>query len=165
MTAAITLEELLAWNHESTDFWMAQLNANPALLELPCGIGGTTNVQAFVRHIFAAELIWAQRVAGLPETPRESIPAEPLDALYGLHLEAVRVFRAMLDDPARNWEEMLTLSFSWLPPHARTGSKRKLAAHALFHSQRHWAQLATLVRAAGFPSGSKGDLLFSSALE
>jgi hypothetical protein len=39
-----------------------------------------------------------------------------------------------------------------------------VAAHALFHSQRHWAQLATLVRAAGFPSGFFGDILISSAL-
>jgi len=45
-----------------------------------------------------------------------------------------------------------------------TVSKRKMLAHTLFHSQRHWAQLATLVRAAGFPSGFKGDLLLSSAL-
>ena len=28
----------------------------------------------------------------------------------------------------------------------------RLLCHALFHSQRHWAQLATLVRTAGFPS-------------
>jgi uncharacterized damage-inducible protein DinB len=165
MTPAVTLEELLAGSQESADFWKVHLDANPALLELPCSIGGAADVQAFVRHIFAAELIWAQRVAGLPEISRESIPAGPLDTLFGLHLEAVRVFRALIDDQARNWDETLTLGFSWLPPHARTGSKRKLAAHALFHSQRHWAQLATLVRAAEFPSGFKGDLLFSQALE
>jgi uncharacterized damage-inducible protein DinB len=40
-----------------------------------------------------------------------------------------------------------------------------MAAHALFHGQRHWAQLATLVRVAGFPSGFKGDLLLSRALK
>jgi hypothetical protein len=40
-----------------------------------------------------------------------------------------------------------------------------MAAHALLHSQRHWAQLATLVRVAGFPSGFKGDLLISQALK
>ena len=30
------------------------------LLELPCGIGGTANVQEFVRHIWAAELRWSR---------------------------------------------------------------------------------------------------------
>jgi uncharacterized damage-inducible protein DinB len=53
----------------------------------------------------------------------------------------------------------------WLPPEARTFSRRKALAHTLFHSQRHWAQLATLVRSAGFPSGFKGDLIFSPALK
>jgi len=40
MTFAITLEELLTWNQEASNFWKAHLDANPALLELPCGIGG-----------------------------------------------------------------------------------------------------------------------------
>ena len=51
MTVGITMEELLAWNNESAGFWKAHLEANPALLELPCGIGGTANVQELVRHI------------------------------------------------------------------------------------------------------------------
>ncbi len=88
----------------------------------------------------------------------------PLDALFDLHLKAVEIFQALLDDTARNWNETMKLDAPWLPPDAPAVSRRKIAAHALFHSQRHWAQLATLVRAAGFPSEFKGDLLFSSAL-
>ncbi|MDR3774783.1 MAG: DinB family protein [Terracidiphilus sp.] len=164
MTPAITLVELLAWNRESSDFWKAHLDANPALLELPCDIGGTANVQEFVRHIWAVEMIWAQRIAGLPVTDRKEIPAGPHDALFGLHEKAVEIFCEMLDDPARNWDETITLKFPWLPPDGLTASRRKLAGHALFHSQRHWAQLATLVRAAGFPSGFKGDILFSAGI-
>jgi len=38
MTPAVTMEELLAWDQESSTFWKAHLDANPALLELPCGI-------------------------------------------------------------------------------------------------------------------------------
>lgn len=164
MTPAISLDELLVWNHESAAFWKAHLDANPTLLELRCGIGGTANVQEFIRHIWAAELRWAQRMAGLPELAREDIPAGPLDALFGLHEQAKQIFRTLLDDPAQDWEKTFTLNYDWLPPQARTFSRRKLVAHALFHSQRHWAQLATLVRAAGFPSEFKGDLLFSLAL-
>ncbi len=77
MTLAISLGELLAWNHESAAFWKMHLDANPALLELPCGIGGTANVQQFVRHIWGAELIWGQRIAGLPVTDKEDWPAWP----------------------------------------------------------------------------------------
>jgi len=164
MTPAITLNELLAWNDEASNFWKAHLEANPALLELPCGIGGAANVQQFIRHVWGVELRWGQRIAGLRVSPNEEMPDGPLDALFGLHIKAVQVFRALLDDSALNWDETMTLDVNWLPPQARTPSRRKVAGHALFHSQRHWAQLATLVRAAGFPSGFKGDLLFSSAL-
>jgi len=164
MTPAITLEELLAWNEESSNFWKAHLDANPALLELPCGIGGTVNVQQFVGHIWGVELRWGQRIAGLPQLAREDVPAGPLDALFDLHVRAVEVFRKILDNPDQDWGETMALDYAWLPPQARTATWRKMVAHALFHSQRHWAQLATLVRAAGFPSGFKGDLLFSSAL-
>jgi uncharacterized damage-inducible protein DinB len=164
MTPAITLDELLAWNHESAAFWKAHLEANPTLLELPCDISGTANVRQFVRHIWGVELRWGQRIAGLPVSPNEEMPDGPLDAVYGLHEQAVQVFRTLLDGPAQKWNETLALDYPWLPPEARKASRRKVAAHALFHSQRHWAQLATLVRAAGFPSGFRGDLLLSSAL-
>ena len=165
MTPAITLDELLTWNCESSNFWKAHLAANPALLELPCGIGGTVDVRAFVRHIWGVELIWSQRIAGLPQRDRKDLPTGPLDALFDLHLEAVRNFRALLDNPTIDWNESIAMDFPWLPPKARKPSQRKLLAHSLFHGQRHWAQLATLVRAAGFPSGFMGDLLLSSALE
>jgi uncharacterized damage-inducible protein DinB len=164
MTPAITLEELLAWNDEASNFWKGHLDANPALLALPCDIGGTANVQGFVRHIWGVELRWAQRIAGQPPMDREKMPMGPLEALFGLHTEAMGIFRTLLGNGAQNWEEKMTLEFPQISPEPRIVSRRKVAAHALFHSQRHWAQLATLVRAAGFPSGFKGDVLFSSAL-
>lgn len=164
MSVGVSFEELLAWSDEAANFWKAHLDANPALLDLPCGIGGAGNVQDFVRHIWGAELRWAQRLASLPETPREQIPAGPLDALFDLHRQAVLIFRDLLSAPEDTWNEPYLLNFSWAPPEMRTVSRRKVAAHALFHSQRHWAQLATLVRNAGFPSNFRGDLLFSPTL-
>jgi uncharacterized damage-inducible protein DinB len=164
MKPAITLEEMLVWSQESSDFWNTNLKANPALLELPCSIGGTATVQEFVKHIWGVELRWAQRLAGLPVAEMKDMPAGPLDTLFDLHLKAVSIFRECLADPGTSWEETMTFDFSFLPPEARTLSRRKLLGHALFHSQRHWAQLGTLVREAGSPSGFKGDLIFSSAL-
>jgi uncharacterized damage-inducible protein DinB len=164
MTPAVTLEELLLWNEESSNFWKAHLDASPALLELPCGIGGTANVQEFARHIWGVELRWAQRVAGLPSLAREDAPVGPLDALFDLHLKAVEILRGVIADPNQDWDATYTLDVDWIPAQIRTMTFRKMTAHALFHSQRHWAQLATLVRAAGYPSAFKGDLLFSSAL-
>jgi uncharacterized damage-inducible protein DinB len=162
VSIGITLEELLAWNDQSASYWKSHLDANPKLLELPCGIGGAANVQEFIRHIWGAELRWSERLAGTPETPRENIPTGPLAALYDLHLQSVVIFRNLLSAPESSWNDSYVLQFDWVPADRRTVPRRKIAAHALIHSQRHWAQLATLVRNAGFPSGFRGDVIFAN---
>jgi len=101
----------------------------------------------------------------LPITAGKDLPSGPLVALFGVHVLAAQICRSLLADPRQDWTETLTLEYDWLPSHARIGSRRKLMAHGLFHSQRHWAQLATLVRNAGFPAEFHGDLLFSPALK
>jgi uncharacterized damage-inducible protein DinB len=155
---------LLAWNQESSRFWKAHLDAHPALLHLPCGIGGNPTVQAFVRHIWGAELVWSQILTAQPVTDYDVWPHGPLGALFDLHVSASRNFRAALDNPAEQWSER-AVDYPWRPPHLPQPSPRKVLAHVLFHSQRHWAQLSTLVRAAGFPSSFKGDLIFSHSLD
>lgn len=162
--AGITLEELLAWNDEAAGNWKTHLEANPALLELPCGINGAANVQALVRHIWGAELRWSHRLAGLPEVPEAEWPAGPLETLFTLHTRAVGFFRTLLTAPAESWNEPYELKFDWLAPEKRRISRRKVAGHMLLHSQRHYAQLATLVRVAGYPVTVMGDLLLSAAL-
>jgi uncharacterized damage-inducible protein DinB len=164
MSVGITFEEMLAWNNQASDYWKAHLDANPNLLDLPCGIGGSKNVLELVRHIWGAELRWAQRLAAIPETPRDQIPTGPLDAFFDLHLQAVAIFRNLLAAPESTWSDPYILNFDWIPPEQRSVSRRKIAAHALIHGQRHWAQLATLVRNAGFPSDFRGDMLFNPAL-
>jgi uncharacterized damage-inducible protein DinB len=161
MSAGITLEELLTWNEQSANYWKSHLEANLNLLELPCGIGGAANVQELVRHIWGAELRWCERLAGTPETPREKIPTGPLAALFDIHLQAVDLFRTLLSAPESAWSDPYILTFDWVPPEERAVSRRKIAGHAMLHSQRHWAQLATLVRNAGFPSQFRGDILFA----
>ncbi len=164
MSAGITLRELLAWNDEASNYWKSHLDANPQVLDLPCSIGGATNVQEFIRHIWTAELRWAQRLAGTPVITKEQIPQGPLDALFNLHAKAVEIFIGLLVESDETWDKPYVLEFDWVPPEIRTVSRRKIAAHMLLHSQRHWAQLATQIRTAGFPSGFKGDLIFSKAL-
>ena len=165
MTAAITLQELLTWSQEAAKFWKAHFEANPALLELPCAIDDAGVVQVLVRHIWMADLRWAQFVSGQPMTPRPDLPKSPFSALYGMHEQAAKMFQSLLDDPATDWNETITLAYDWLPADLRNASRRKLMAHALLHSQRHWAQLATLLRNAGFPSNFWGDVIFSRALK
>lgn len=163
MSVGITLEELLTWNEEVATWWKAHMDANPHLLELPCDIGGTKNVQELLRHIWGAELRWGQRLASQPVTAKEVMPTGPLDALFALHTQAMEIFRGLLAADETSWSLPYTLDLAVIPPDRRTASRRKVAVHALTHGHRHWAQLATLVRSAGFSSGFGGDLLFSQA--
>jgi uncharacterized damage-inducible protein DinB len=43
-------------------------------------------------------------------------------------------------------------------------SRRTLFAHILLHSMRHWAQLTTMLREAGYKADWPKDFLFSEAL-
>jgi uncharacterized damage-inducible protein DinB len=165
VTPAITLEELLNWSRQSAQFWNAHFETNPALLELPCSIDDSGVLQELVRHIWMAELRWAQCVSGQPMVPRTELPKGPLNALFGMHEEAARMIQSLLDDPAHDWDERLALAYESLAPALRKPSRRKALAHALLHSQRHWTQVTSLVREAGFPSAFQGDLIFSLALE
>lgn len=112
----------------------------------------------------AVELRWAQRLAGLPLMSKEATPAGPLEALFNLHREAMEVYRDLLSAPERSWSEPYVLDLDRIPEEYRSPTRRKVAAHSLIHSQRHWAQLATLARQASYASPNHGDLLFSPAL-
>ena len=158
---SVSLAELLAWNDEAAQSWKRHLEANPALLEVACDIGNTGNVLGFARHIWGAELRWANRLAGNENTV---LAAGPLEELFGMHIEARELFSGLIAGPAAAWDEPYVMNFDWVPEDKRRVSRRKIAGHALFHSHRHYAQLATLARTAGFAAQFRGDLLFSLAL-
>jgi uncharacterized damage-inducible protein DinB len=164
MTHGISLEELLDWNDEASAYWKAHFDANPTQLALRCGIGGTADVQQFVRHIWGAELVWSQIIAGLSITDYDVWPNGPLEALFNLHLAAAQNFQTILHNPDTGWDKP-SVHYPWRRPEQPQPTPRKALVHVLLHSQRHWAQLATLVRSAGFPSGFRGDILFSEALD
>lgn len=164
MSVGISLDELLVWNNEVSEWWNGHLNANPKLLQIRCDIGGTRNVQEFVRHIWGAELRWSQRLAGLPVLAKEEMPAGPLDAIYALHTQAMEIFSELLNADDASWDEPYPVDLPHVFPEKHTVSRRKVALHMMLHGHRHWAQLATLTRAAGFSSRFGGDLLFSRAL-
>ena len=98
-------------------------------------------------------------------TAKEDMPAGPVDALFALHAQAMQIFRELLKGGEASWGESMALDLPFLSPETRTFSRRKIAGHALLHGHRHWAQLATLLRTAGFPSGFGGDLLFSRSID
>jgi uncharacterized damage-inducible protein DinB len=163
-TATIALEELLADNEASTRKWQAWFAANPAALDLPCAIYNSGTVRGLVKHIFAVELRHSQRLNGEDVTAYEAIPVGSLDDLVAVHAQAtqnLRRFLASANDAAL--QEVIALqTVSAGTLHA---SRRKLFAHILLHSMRHWAQLSSLLREAGYKTDWPKDFLFSDAIK
>ena len=93
-------------------------------------------VQEFVRHIWGAELIWSQIIASLPLTDYDVWPNGPLDALFDLHLSAVRNFQMLLSNPDTSWDEQ-SVDYPWRRPEQPKPTPRKALAHVLLHGQRH----------------------------
>lgn len=161
--AAITLEELLADNEASTRKWHTWFAANEDALDVPCEVYNSVTVRGLLKHIFAVELRHSQRLRGEEVTAYDAISAGSLDDLFRIHSRAFENLRKVLattDEAALN--EIISLQT--VSAGTLQASRRKLFAHVLLHSIRHWAQLSTLLREHGFKTDWPKDLLFSEAM-
>jgi uncharacterized damage-inducible protein DinB len=159
--AALTLRELLDYTGAETARWESWFAADPGALDLPYAEGRTATVRGAVHHIFVVERRHAERLLGRPVSGYDDVPARPDAALFAAGREARALFEAALAggaDPAE------VLEFDTLSAGRLRASRRKLAGHVLLHGVRHWAQLASHLRAAGRPAGWGHDLLLSDAL-
>lgn len=158
---ALTGEELLAWNDKTAEQWRKLLEAHDHLLALPCDIAGVKSVGELMQHIVAVPLRYAERLAGLPETSYEAIEYGTVAALFATHVQAMELFRGLLADPAYDWTQ--ELEFTTRSMGVLRASRKTILVHALMHSIRHYAQLATLVRQHGVKPAWQMDYLLMGA--
>ena len=158
---ALTAEELIAWNDTTATRWHAFFTANPAALALPCDIHDADTVAHFLQHIVAAQLRHAQRLAGQPIDEYAAIPGLTPDEFLSSHNRALTLVRPLLADPTIDWAGQM--EFNTLTAGRRRSSRRTLLFHAMLHGIRHYAQLATLVRQAGYTPNISGDYLLMDA--
>jgi uncharacterized damage-inducible protein DinB len=154
---AITAEELQEWVENMSSRWRKLLSTHPEILSFPCDIRETSTVAQLLQHIVAVELRYAERLNELPQTEYGGIPYNSVDALYATHDRAMEMLRPLLNRDEAFWEtvlEMKTRSAGIL-----RASRRTVLVHLLTHSVRHYAQLATLVRNHGIPSGIDMDYI------
>jgi uncharacterized damage-inducible protein DinB len=161
MIPALTAEELIAWNDITAQRWHAFFSANPAALSLPCDIHDAATVAHFLQHIVAAQLRHAQRLAGQPIDDYAAIPGLTPDDFLASHQRSLALLRPLLTDPAIDWTEQF--EFTTLTAGRRRSSRRTLLFHAMLHGIRHYAQLATLIRQAGYTPNISGDYLLMDA--
>jgi uncharacterized damage-inducible protein DinB len=156
--------ELLDYTDEETTRWEGWMREQgEAVLAVPLGEGRWSTVGELAFHIFLVEQRYADRLLDEPPTPYENVPHASFDELFALHRRARgSLERFVCEASEEDWRRVLT--FDTILSGGITASKRKIAAHALLHGVRHWAQIATALRQAGFAGQWPHDLLTSSAL-
>ena len=97
MSVGITFEEMLAWNKQASDYWKAHLDANPESARIcPAALAAQITCRILSATSGARSCAGPSASQRQPETPREKIPAGPLDALFDLHFQAAEIFRNLL---------------------------------------------------------------------
>jgi uncharacterized damage-inducible protein DinB len=163
--AQVSFAELLANNESDAAKWRKWFDEQPAtVLDVPLSIALAKNVREFLLHIFAVELRYAERLTGRPVTDYRTLPTERVAELFGISESAAGLYHQYLaaatDDDLAQVMEFPTRTAGVI-----RSSKRKMFAHALMHSMRHWAQLATALREAGYPTNWGKDFLYTEAME
>lgn len=163
--AGISFETLLAYRDAETGRWHAWFGSHPPeALEARLADGDAGSVRHLIRHIFAVELRYAQRLAGEPVTDWAEFREETLEEIFGLGARARDLAGQFLAGAtAADFRERLT--FSTLSAGTITASKHKILANFVNHGVRHWAQIATALRQAGYGDQWPHDLLVSDVLD
>ncbi len=153
--------DLMAWVDKTAQNWKKLIVEHPESLRVSCDIAGVKSAGELLQHIVAVQLRYAERLAKVEETAYEKIPFDSADQIYATHTRAMAMMRELLADGAYDWSQEMEFD---------TRSRGRLKAprsgilfHALFHSIRHYAQLATLVRQNGIKPDWPMDYLFMTA--
>jgi uncharacterized damage-inducible protein DinB len=162
--SAATLEDLLADHEATADRWKSFFEANPDAALVPTDIAGSKNIGELVWHIYAASFRLAQRLLGEELSDLGSTTVRDIPAAFALKDEAAKKLRQFLANASEATLEEPFEFKSRLMKQPITGTKRKLCLHVMVHAIRHWAQIGTLVRIAGYPPDWPQDILFSKAI-
>jgi uncharacterized damage-inducible protein DinB len=162
MSLAIPIDDLLRWNDLTAQRWHDHLQAHPALLAVPCDVRNSSNVAQVLQHIVAVELRYAQRLASQPESTYDEVPFGSPDEIFTTHQRALDLIRPLLADPAYDWNH--PLDFQTITLGEIRATRRDILLHTLFHGIRHYAQLATQARTAGFTPTWPMDFLMLNAV-
>ncbi|CAN5503446.1 hypothetical protein BH10ACI4_BH10ACI4_28840 [soil metagenome] len=154
-------EELLAWNDAAANHWRDFVTAHPELLAVPCDIRDAATVGHLLQHIVAVELRYAQRLAGITETEYSAVPFGTADEILATHQQAVTLLQEAMADPNTDWTQ--EIEFQTISAGRLRATRKAVFVHALMHSIRHYAQLATLARQHGFKPDWAMDYLMMVA--
>jgi uncharacterized damage-inducible protein DinB len=164
MDDGVTFRELLAYTDAETERWYGWLREQPPeVLQVRVGDATRETVRELIGHIFAVKLRYAQRLLDLRVSAYEELDMGSLDALWRIHHDARHRLIAYLESmlPGEREREM-TFQTRKLGPLSATA--HKVVMHTFLHGIRHWAQIATALRQAGYPPQWEHDWLMSEVV-
>jgi uncharacterized damage-inducible protein DinB len=161
MSAAVDLQNLIAYTDHERTKWKTWLAADPSRLAIRFQSGARfPTVGSLLNHVFWAEERHLARLEGNPVPETSGAPDNDLTGLFG-YADRVRAelrrFVTTADD--RRISEPITFALRGGPQ--VTVLRRKLAAHILLHEIRHFAQIAYAVRVAGHEPPGEHDYFFA----
>ena len=158
----VRVSELLAYAEDEWRRWRAWLEQHPAALDVKVDIADAKQVRDVVKHIVLVDLRYAQWLTGEPLTAPDGLDRLTPAGLFDEGDRAYALLRRLGDStPDEKWAEALPFP---KPLEHMKPTRRKCAVHVVFHSTRHWAQLATALRAAGHPTDWQHDFVLASAM-
>ncbi|HEU4828955.1 MAG TPA: DinB family protein [Gemmatimonadales bacterium] len=164
-SAGVSFETLLAYRDAETAQWRGWFERHPPdVLEVRLSDGEAGSVRHLVRHVFAVELRYAQRLAGERVTDWSEFREETLDEIFAIG-DRARALAGRFLAGATDADFQERLTFATLSAGTITASKHKILANFVNHGVRHWAQIATALRQAGHGDQWPHDLLASAVLD
>ena len=161
----ISADDLLQyteWERWKWEVWFQEHGTEPLKVSAgPYGDGRFQMVGEVVRHIFAGERRYLDRLTNRPLSDPSSIPVDEIRALFEFGRQCRKEFREYIKQlPEGEWDTPREFSFMNM---TMSLSPKKIIFQVLLHEVRHWAQIATMLRLKGFSSDSQ-DFLFSPVL-
>jgi uncharacterized damage-inducible protein DinB len=160
---SVGFHELLDHAEQESRRWHGWFNVRPQALDVKVDIATAPDVRTLILHIVAVELRYAEWLLGEPITPWQSISTACADTLFAASDTAFSKLRKLLETATPGqWEEKMVFP---KPLEGLQASRRKCLVHTILHSARHWAQLATALRSAGYKQDWQHDFIFSPTME
>ncbi len=156
------LRELARYCAGESDRWREWLAEQPAAaLEVEVGEPPIATVGALLAHIAGVELVYADALMGIRRDTYQWPAADSPAEIFGVHEDAFDALGAFLDnaeDGALAQSRTLRVpgrDHAWM----LTAPAGKMVAHLLVHGVRHYAQLASALRRAGYTQPWPHDLI------
>lgn len=161
----LELGTLAGYVEHETERWREWFQAAPPeVLDLSLGAGAEGTIRTLVKHIFAVELRYAQRLVGEPVSGYDELADGTVEQLWRIHRTANETRgRYLAGASAEALDRVLvseTRKLGRIQSRAHT-----VLVHSLVHGIRHWAQVAMVLRQHGHGGLWEHDWLLNPAVQ